>query len=184
MPTARFKTLSRMIRRLRPPLKLTLIRMVIAPMTMIPHLMMIGVTIVVDAIIVGVGIRPILALQPQIKMSWLSPIQGLVDADVIIHTIWMIVGVIMVIVRNIILASAILQDIGRMVVSIAVTLMIIRSILMRYVRDVQEVVVIYVFRIALLRLFLPENIAGVRRRLPLVPLMMLILELRMVIRFS
>ncbi len=77
--------------------------MVIVPMTMIPHLMVIGIIIVEDAIIVGVGIRPILVLQPQIKMSWLSPIQDLVDADVIIHTIWMVVGVIMVIARSIIL---------------------------------------------------------------------------------
>ena len=123
--------------------------MVIAPMTMIPHLMMIGIIIVVDAIIVGVGIRPILVLQPQIKMSWLSPIQDLVDAYVIIHTIWMIVGVIMVIARSIILASAILRDIGRMVVSIAVTLMIIRSILMRYVRDVRANVVMYALLAAL-----------------------------------
>ena len=140
-----------MIRRLRPPLKLTLIRMVIAPMTMIPHLMMIGVTIVVDAIIVGVGIRPILALQPQIKMSWLSPIRDLVDAGVIIHIIWIIAGVIMVIARSIILASAILQDIGRMVVNIAVIHMTTLSIPMRYVRDVRANAVIYVFLIALLR---------------------------------
>ena len=97
-------------------------------MTMIPHLMMIGIIIVVDAIIVGVGIRPILVLQPQIKMSWLSPIQDLVDADVIIHTVWIIAGVIMVIARSIILASVILQDIGRMVVNIAVIHMTTLSI--------------------------------------------------------
>ena len=149
MPTARFKTLSRMIRRLRPPLRLTLTRMVIAPMTMIPHLMMIGIIIVVDAIIVGVGIRPILVLQPQIKMSWLSPIQDLVDADVIIHTVWIIAGVIMVIARSIILASVILRDIGRMAVSIVVIHMTTLSIPMRYVRDVRANVVMYALLVAL-----------------------------------
>ena len=76
-------------------------------------------------------------------------IPDLVDADVIIHTIWIIVGVIMVIARSIILASAILRDIGRMVVSIAVTLMTTLSISMRYVRDVRANAVIYALLVAL-----------------------------------
>ena len=78
-------------------------------------------------------------------------IPDLVDADVIIHIIWIIAGVIKVIARSIILASAILQDIGRIVVNIAVIHMTTLSIPMRYVRDVRANAVMYVFLIALLR---------------------------------
>nr|DAR40546.1 MAG TPA: hypothetical protein [Caudoviricetes sp.] len=151
MPTARFKTLSRMIRRLRPQLRLTPIRMVIAPTMMILLLMVIGVIIATGVPIVRKGVKPILVPLLLIKTRWLSMIPDLVDADVIIHTIWIIVGVIMVIARSIILASAILQDIGRMVASIVVIHMTTLSIPMRYVRDVRANAVMYVFLIALLR---------------------------------
>ena len=149
MPTARFKTLSRMIRRLRPPLKLMPTRTVIALTMMILLLMVIGVIIATGVPIVGEGVKPILVPLLLIKTRWLSMIPDLVDADVIIHTIWIIVDVIMVIARSIILASAILQDIGRMAVSIVVIHMTTLSIPMRYVRDVRANVVMYAFLTAL-----------------------------------
>ena len=113
----------------------------IALTMMILLLMVIGVIIATGVPIVGEGVKPILVPLLLIKTRWLSMIPDLVDAGVIIHTIWIIVGVIMVIARSIILASAILRDIGRMVASIVVIHMTTPSIPMRYVRDVRVVVV-------------------------------------------